>query len=71
MRLPGFLDEVGDRLAIQGANPFRTRAYHTAAGMLQEQRDDGNQIIARGDDPSEPPDPDLAGKITEIALTDK
>jgi DNA polymerase (family X) len=30
------LERVGDLLEAQGANPFRVRAYHGAAGMLRE-----------------------------------
>jgi DNA polymerase (family X) len=73
LAIASILEEVGDRLAIQGANPFRIRTYHNAARMLQELRDDVKQMIARGDDLTELPGigPDLAGKITEIALTGK
>lgn len=73
LAIASILEEVGDRLAIQGANPFRVRAYHNAARMLQELRDDVKQKIARGDDLTELPGigPDLASKITKIALTGK
>lgn len=73
LAIASILEEIGDRLAIQGANPFRIRAYRNAARMLQELRDDVKQKIARGDDLTELPGigPDLAGKISEIALTGK
>lgn len=71
LAIAGILEEIADRLAIQGANPFRIRAYRNAARMLQELRDDVKLKIARGDDLTELPGigPDLAGKISEIALT--
>ncbi|MFM1769478.1 MAG: Helix-hairpin-helix domain [Verrucomicrobiota bacterium] len=33
--IAGRLDEVGQLLAEQGANPFRVRAYHHAATVLR------------------------------------
>jgi DNA polymerase (family 10) len=73
LEIASILEEIGDRLAIQGANPFRIRAYHNAARMLQELRDDVKLKIARGDDLTELTGigRDLAAKITEIALTGK
>jgi hypothetical protein len=54
LAIAGILEEVGDRLAIQRADPFRIRAYHSAARMLQELRADVNQKIARGDGHHQP-----------------
>ena len=53
LAIASILEEIGNRLAIQGANPFRIRAYHNAALMLQELRDDVKLKIARGDDLTE------------------
>ena len=71
LAVASILEEVADRLAIQGANPFRIRAYHNAARLVQGLGDDVKQMVARGDDLTKLPGigPDLAGKIAEIALT--
>jgi DNA polymerase (family X) len=50
LAIASILEEIGDRLAIQRANPFRIRAYHNAARLLQGLGDDVKQMIARGDD---------------------
>jgi DNA polymerase (family 10) len=66
-------EEIADRLAIQGANAFRIRAYSDAARMLQGLGPDVKQMLERGDDLTELPGigPDLAAKIAEIVRTGK
>lgn len=71
LAMAAIFDEIGDRLAIQGANVFRIRAYRNAARTLQELTDDVGRMIERGDDLTKLPGigADLAGKISEIAKT--
>jgi DNA polymerase (family 10) len=66
-------EEIADRLAIQGANVFRVRAYSNAARMLEGLGRDVKQMLERGDDLSELPGigADLAGKIREVVETGK
>jgi DNA polymerase (family 10) len=58
-------------LEIEGANPFRVRAYHNAARVVENLPRDINQMLAEGADLSELPGigKDLAQKITDIAAT--
>lgn len=71
LAMAAIFDEIGDRLAIQGANVFRIHAYRNAARTLQELTDDVGRMIERGDDLTKLPGigADLAGKISEIAKT--
>ncbi len=64
-------DEIADLLEIQGANPFRIRAYRNAARMVQELGRDVRELLHRGEDLTELPGigEDLAGKIAEIVET--
>jgi DNA polymerase (family 10) len=64
-------EEIADRLAIQGANVFRVRAYSNAARMLQGLGRDVKQMLERGEDLSDLPGigADLAGKIREVVET--
>lgn len=64
-------DEIADRLEIQGANPFRIRAYRNAARTLQELPDDVATRVARGLPLAGLPGigTDLAAKIAEIVHT--
>ena len=66
-------EEIADRLAIQGANVFRVRAYSNAARMLQGLGRDVKQMLERGEDLCELPGigADLAGKIREVVETGK
>ena len=63
------LQEIADRLEIQGANAFRVRAYRGAARTVEELPDDIRQMIDRGGTLLGHPGigADLAGKIAEIA----
>lgn len=64
-------DELADLLEIEGANPFRVRAYRTAARTLRDLGSEVATIIAQGDDLTELPGigEDLAEKIQEIVRT--
>jgi DNA polymerase (family 10) len=61
-------EEIANLLEIQGANPFRVRAYHNAARTVAELSQEASQLVAQG---AHLPGigPDLAGKIAEIAAT--
>ena len=67
--------EIFERMAvlleIQGANPFRIRAYQNAAQTLSDLPRGVADMLAEGEDLSELPDigKDLAGKIAEIVDT--
>ena len=63
--------EIADLLEIEGANPFRVRAYRNAARMLGEL---GRSVRTMVDRPAELDalpgiGPDLAGKIVEVVAT--
>jgi DNA polymerase (family 10) len=61
-------DEVADLLEIQGANPFRIRAYRTAARTMETLGEPAAQLAGAGDGLDELPGigEDLAGKIRTI-----
>ncbi|WP_334051581.1 DNA polymerase/3'-5' exonuclease PolX [Burkholderia cepacia] len=63
--------EIADMLEIQGANPFRVRAYRNAARTITDYGRDIATMIANGDDLGKIPSigPDLASKLREIAAT--
>ena len=67
--------EIFDRMAalleIQGANPFRIRAYRNAARTVDDLPRSLEAMISEGEDLSKLPDigKDLAGKIAEIVDT--
>ena len=65
--------EIGDRLAIQGENEFRVRAYSNAARVLQGYGPRLDEAVARGDDLTDIPGigTDLAKKLREIVETGK
>ena len=69
--LAAVFEEIGDRLEIEGANPFRIRAYRNAARQLQAMGVPVADIVAKGEDLSELPGigEDLAAKIKEIVET--
>ena len=71
--LAALFEEIGDRLEIEGANPFRIRAYRNAARQLQAMGVPVADIVAKGEDLSELPGigEDLAAKIKEIVETGK
>jgi DNA polymerase (family 10) len=47
-RIAQILDEMGTMLEINGENPFRCRAYHTAAQALMNLPDELSEMIADG-----------------------
>ncbi len=47
-RIAKILDEMGTMLEINGENPFRCRAYHTAAQSLMNLPDELAEMIADG-----------------------
>jgi len=63
--------EIADLLEIDGANPFRVRAYRNAARTLGELSRDVGGMLEQGADLTELPGigDDLAGKIREIVTT--
>lgn len=64
-------DEIADLLEIQGANPFRIRAYRNAARILGDLPQEARVLVERGDDLTRLPGigADLAAKISEIIST--
>lgn len=63
--------EIADLLEIEGANPFRVRAYRHAAQTLGTLGQSVQAMLAEGGDPDALPGigPDLAAKIREIVDT--
>lgn len=63
--------EIADLLAIQGANPFRVRAYRNAARTIAAYGRDIATMVAHGDDLDAIPTigVDLAAKLREIVST--
>lgn len=63
------LDKVADLLDIEGANPFRVRAYRQAARLIGELPRNVTDMLAHGEDLDELPGigRDLADKIAIIA----
>jgi DNA polymerase (family 10) len=64
-------NEIADILEIEGANPFRIRAYRNAARVVSGLPAEAGVMLARGDDLSELPGigKDLAQKIANLAAT--
>src|SRR5512135_996799 len=64
-------EKVADLLEIEGANPFRVRAYRNAARVVGSLTQSLADLAARGEDLTGLPGvgQDLAGKITEIVKT--
>lgn len=63
--------EIADMLEIQGANPFRVRAYRNAARTIADYGRDIPSMLADGGQLVRIPSigPDLASKLREIAQT--
>ncbi|MCL4316261.1 MAG: DNA polymerase/3'-5' exonuclease PolX [Gammaproteobacteria bacterium] len=61
-------EEIADLLEIENANPFRVRAYRTAARVIGDLNREVSDLLAQGADLTELPGigADLAGKIQEI-----
>jgi len=63
---------IADLLQIQGANPFRVRAYQRAAANLESLTDNIEAIVSRGEAREIPGiGEDLAAKISEYLTTGK
>ncbi|MBI1364335.1 MAG: DNA polymerase/3'-5' exonuclease PolX [Alphaproteobacteria bacterium] len=69
--IAGIFEQLADLLEIDGANPFRVRAYRNAARLLRGLPEEAADMLARGEDLSQLPSigEDLAGKIAEIVET--
>jgi DNA polymerase (family X) len=69
--ISAIFDEIADLLDIQGANPFRVRAYRNAARTVGELGTDVKALVERGTALTEIPaiGEDLANKINEIVQT--
>jgi DNA polymerase (family 10) len=69
--IEAIFDEIADLLDIQGANPFRVRAYRNAARTIGDLGTDVKTLMARGTALTEIPGigEDLAKKIQEIVQT--
>lgn len=65
------LEEIAALLEIEGANPFRVRAYRFAARTLRDLTHDVAEMVAKGEDLTALPGigEDLAGKIKDIVAT--
>jgi DNA polymerase (family 10) len=66
-------EEIADLLEIDGANPFRVRAYRNAARTVRSLAVEVSQMLDRGEKLTDLPGigEDLAGKIKEIVETGK
>ena len=66
--IAALFEEIADRLEIQGANPFRIRAYRNAARTLGELPREARSLLEKGEDLTRLPGigDDLAAKIREI-----
>ncbi|WP_292916520.1 helix-hairpin-helix domain-containing protein [Nitrosomonas sp.] len=64
-------EEIADLLEIQGANPFRIRAYRNAARVVGELPQEISRLLEKGMDLTQLPGigDDLAAKIKEIVTT--
>ncbi len=69
--ITAIFEEIADLLEIEGANPFRIRAYRNSARTLGDLGQDAREMVERGDDLKRLPGigADLAGKIIEIVAT--
>ncbi len=69
-RIAKVLDEMGTMLEINGENPFRCRAYHTAAQSLMNLPDELTEMIADGQLKDVPGIGDtMYAKIVQLATT--
>jgi DNA polymerase (family 10) len=69
--IAAIFSRMAELLEIEGANPFRVRAYRRAAATLEDLGEPATALVARGQDLDALPGigEDLAGKITEICRT--
>ncbi|GIW70776.1 MAG: DNA polymerase/3'-5' exonuclease PolX [Planctomycetota bacterium] len=73
VELAAALDEVADLLEIQGANPFRVRAYRNAARFVRGYSTPLRKLVAEGRDLTELPTigADMAKYLAELCQTGK
>ena len=66
--IAAMFDQAADLLEIKGENPFRTRAYHRAARVIERLPKSIASLVQAGEDLSELPGigKDLAGKVGAI-----
>ena len=71
--IAALFEEIADRLEIEGANPFRIRAYRNAARQLQSMGVGVARMVAQSEKLTELPGigEDLAAKIQEIVESGK
>ena len=69
--IAALLSQEAELLEIQGANPFRVRAYRRAAQTIDALPRSVANVVAAGEDLTALPGigQDLAGKISEIVKT--
>jgi DNA polymerase (family 10) len=69
--IAALFNEMADLLEIEGANPFRVRAYRRAATTIEDLPENISKLVAEGRKLTELPGigEDLAGKIEEIVRT--
>ncbi|HUX90450.1 MAG TPA: DNA polymerase/3'-5' exonuclease PolX [Gallionellaceae bacterium] len=69
--ISAIFEEIADLLEIEGANPFRIRAYRNAARTLSELPQELHLLLEKNEELPRIPGigADLAGKIREIAST--
>ncbi|HET7831515.1 MAG TPA: DNA polymerase/3'-5' exonuclease PolX [Gallionella sp.] len=69
--IAAIFEEIADLLEIQGANPFRIRAYRNAARTVGDLPQEARALAAQGEDLTRLPGigADLAAKIGEIVST--
>jgi DNA polymerase (family 10) len=71
--IAAMFERAAELLEIKGDNPFRVRAYHRAARVIEGLPKSVASLLKAGEDLSELPGigKDLAGKIAEIVATGK
>lgn len=69
--IAAIFEEIADRLEIQGANPFRIRAYRNAARTVGELPQEARALVEKGERLTRLPGigDDLAAKIDEVLKT--
>ncbi len=70
-QIAGVFDQLADLLEIQGANPFRLRAYRSAARTIRSSAESFRTLVEEGADLTAFPGigQDLARQITELVQT--
>lgn len=71
LEIARFLDDLADLLEIQGANPFRIRAYRNAVATIQSQSRPIRDMVAAGEDLTELPNvgSSVATHVEELLTT--